>query len=374
LVIIPAGGIGSRMGLPYPKQLARFGDTTVIEKTVSLFIGARVVVPVPADWLGVFEEKLAGRAEVIAGGPTRYESVRLGFEALGGLADDDLVLIHDAARPFLDPATLPAAWSMAAEKGAVIYGAAAVDTLKQVDATGRIEDTLDRRRVFHAMTPQIFAAGLLRTAYAAHDAGGGEPPTDEAMLLEQAGIPVHIFPATHANRKLTHKEDLALLTEAETRIGHGYDVHRYDEGRPLFLGGIEVPGGPGLAGHSDADVAIHALIDALLGAAGLGDIGKHFPDTDPALEGIRSTELLTRTWSDLRARGYGLGNADITICAQVPRLAPHIEAMRARLAELLGCEAERVNIKATTTERLGFVGRKEGMSAHAVAILRRERS
>ncbi len=372
-IIVPAGGTGQRMGLPYPKQLLPFsGATTVIERVISLFAPHKPYVPAPPRFHDVFAEKLGDRVHLVPGGETRFQSVRNAFDALPDPADEDLVLIHDAARPFLDPATLPAAWRLAAEKGAVIYASPAVDTVKQTRPDGTVARTLDRRFIHHAQTPQIFRAGLLRRAYAAHDANPAEPPTDEAKLMESAGVPVAIYGSSAANRKLTTREDLTLLDADAFRVGHGYDVHRFDPERPLYLGGVPIPDAPGLLGHSDADVAIHALIDALLGAAGMGDIGHWFPDSDPDYRDIRSTELLRRIWSELAAKGFRLVNADLTIQAQTPRLAPHIEAMRACLAEILETTAERVNVKATTTEGLGFVGRKEGVAANASALLRRE--
>jgi len=373
-IIVPAGGIGERMGLAFPKQLYPCGDgQTVIERVVALFEPDPIAIPVPPAHLDRFAAALGERARLVPGGATRFQSVRNAFEALPGPADDDLILIHDAARPFLDPATLPEAWSRARDSGAIIYASPAVDTIKQVDAGGAIARTLDRRTIYHAQTPQIFRAGLLRRAYAAYDArSGAEPPTDEAALLEMAGIPVNIFPSSPRNCKLTHREDLGLLDVDAFRIGHGYDVHRFDAERPLYLGGILIPGAPGLAGHSDADAAIHALIDALLGAAGRGDIGRWFPDDDSRYKDIRSTELLAEVWNDLRGQGYRLVNADLTIQAQRPRLAPHIDAMRACLAGILDCAPGRVNVKATTTEKLGFVGRCEGVAAEAAALLRRE--
>ncbi|CAM2066810.1 Bifunctional enzyme IspD/IspF [Sulfidibacter corallicola] len=388
-VIVPAGGIGSRMGLPYPKQLLPFRSGTLLEHTCALFGDLPVYVPVPEGFRDLFEEKLAGRAAILLGGATRFDSVRRAFQAIDrdhGLDDADLVLIHDAARPFLDPQSLEAAWRQTAECGALIYACAAVDTMKRVDGDGRIRETLDRRFVHHAQTPQIFRAGILRTAYRHFDRHPDSPPTDEARLVEMANIPVKVFPSSHANRKITNPEDLTLIEQASQkdarpapspdrgpqmpfRIGHGYDVHRFDPDRPLYLGGILIPGGPGLLGHSDADVAIHALIDAMLGAAGRGDIGHWFPDDDPGFANIRSTLLLEKVWADLRGAGYAVANVDITIQAQVPKLAPYIAEMRACLAGILGVEPERVNIKATTTEGLGFVGTKQGMAADAVALL-----
>ena len=370
-VIIAAGGTGQRMGLPYPKQLLPFRGSTVVQHAVACFPELPVWIPVPKEHRQAFAQVLGDRVSLVDGGATRYHSVRQAFRALPNPDDQDLILIHDAARPFLDPALLEAAWSMAATRGAVIFAAPAVDTIKQVGEDGVIQATLDRRMIYHAQTPQIFQAGLLRRAYEVQDAAGkdGEIPTDEARLLESAGIPVTVYPASHENRKLTHPEDLSMLRQTGMRIGHGYDVHRFDESRPLFLGGIEIPNSPGLLGHSDADVVTHALIDALLGAAGLGDIGRWFPDTDPQWAGIRSTTMLEKVWSELSRKGYRLANADITIQAQIPKLAPHIPAMAAKLAEVLGVAEERLNIKATTTEKLGFVGRAEGMATDAVVLL-----
>ncbi len=250
----------------------------------------------------------------------------------------------------------------------MIYANRAVDTIKQVGPDGFIQATLDREHIFHAQTPQIFQAGLLKQAYAAHPQEA-PAPTDEARLLESNGFPVAVFPSDSRNRKITHREDMNLLHTKNLRIGHGHDVHRCQKNRPLYLGGIHLPEGPGLLGHSDADVAIHALMDAMLGAAGLGDIGHWFPDSDPALRDIRSTRLLEKVWTDLKARGFRFLNADITIRAQAPKLAPYMEEMRACLAAILETESTNINIKATTTEGLGFVGRKEGMAADAVVLL-----
>ncbi len=369
-VIIPAGGTGSRVGKSRPKQLLPFRGATVIEACVELFRGNTILVAVPPRFRKDFEERIADRAQLVDGGATRFESVRNVFQALREPRDEDLVLIHDAARPFLDPKDLESAWRRAASVGAVIYASPAVDTLKRVDARGVIERTLDRDKIFHAQTPQIFRAGLLRAAYAHFDAHPAKVPTDEAGLLEAAGIAVAIHVSSPKNSKITFREDVELLQTQSLRIGQGYDVHRFDSQRPLYLGGVHIPEGPGLAGHSDADAAVHALIDALLGAAGMGDIGHWFPDTDPAYKDARSTELLKRVWAALKERGYALVNADLTIQAQAPRLAPYLDEMRGRLADILETGGDRVNIKATTTEHLGFVGRKEGLAATATVLLR----
>lgn len=366
-VIIPAGGIGSRMGLPFPKQLLPFKGRTVIEAVVSLFEGYPVVVPVPAEHRERFEAVLGDKVRVIDGGATRFESVKRGFDSINPGADD-LVCIHDAARPFLDRNTLAGAFDRAEEVGALIYAAVATDTIKKANDKGLVEETLDRNRIYAAQTPQIFKASVLRTAY--EKAESDAAPTDEAGLVEAAGIPVTIHESSRTNTKLTLKEDLALVAGTQMAIGHGFDVHRFDETRPLYLGGILIPDTPGLLGHSDADVVLHALIDALLGAAGLGDIGQHFPDTDAAFKGIRSTVLLDRVWSDLKARGWRLGNADMTIQAQAPKLAPHIATMRETISKHL--DGGAVNLKATTTEKLGFVGRREGIAVDAVVLLTKE--
>ena len=358
------------MGLPYPKQLLPFAGTTVLQHAIGLFKDLPVYTPVPVSFKPLFQEKIGDQATIIDGGDTRFQSVKNAFLALPNPADDDLIIIHDAARPFFDPADLDQAMDLAQQRGAVIYAAPATDTIKQVGQNAVITATLDRDRIYHAQTPQIFKAGILRKAYAAfsHD----QTPTDEARLVELAGFQVSVFPGSHRNRKLTHKEDLQLIQQNAPRIGHGYDVHRFDPDRPLFLGGVQIPEGPGLLGHSDADVALHALIDAMLGAAGMGDIGHWFPDDDPSLKGIRSTLLLERVANDLSAKGFTFINGDITIQAQAPKLAPHIPAMRETIAAILNTTRDRINVKATTTEKLGFVGRKEGIAADAVVLLARE--
>ena len=358
------------MGLRLPKQLLPFAGATVIEHLVDLFQGLPLYIAAPKEHLDQFRTLLGERVCLIKGGETRFQSVKNAFDAIPNLEDEDLVLIHDAARPFLKAKALESAWSFAAERDAVIFAAKAVDTIKRVGSDGIIAKTLDRDYIYHAQTPQIFRARLLRRGYAAMDPRRAAP-TDEAMLLEWAGIPVSIFPTDHSNQKLTNPEDLALLEHSDFRTGHGYDVHRFDKSRPLYLGGVFIEEGPGLLGHSDADVAIHALIDALLGAAGEGDIGQWFPDTDSSYKGARSIDLLDHVYQSLLQKGFCLVNADITIQAQIPKLAPYIPDMRLCLAKILGAGSANVNIKATTTEGMGFVGRKEGMAADAVVLLRR---
>lgn len=368
-VIIPAGGVGTRMGLGYPKQLHRFGNTTVLGKTVSLFQGYSITVAAPEAHLQAFKQALPQDIRLVAGGATRFDSVKNAFEALGNLESNDLVVIHDAARPFFDPSQLDAACALAEKKGAVIFACKATDTVKHVNADKTIGKTLDRDSIFLAQTPQIFKAGLLAEAY--QNIPKEPLPTDEAGLLESLGVDVTVMPSSPGNKKLTLAEDVSLLQTDLPRIGHGYDVHCFDPSRPLYLGGIHIPNADGLLGHSDADVLVHALIDALLGAAGLGDIGQWFPDNDPQYEGVRSTVLLQAVMNELERLGYEVGNADVTVMAQAPKLASHIQTMRTTLAPFLKVDSSRMNIKATTTEGLGFVGRKEGIAAQAVVLLSR---
>lgn len=366
-VIIPAGGTGTRMGLPFPKQLLPFRGQPLLAATVSLFKGRcdGIWVPAPKDHLGTIQQALGEDVRVLAGGATRFQSVKRGFEAIDP-EDQDLIVIHDAARPFFDPTTLGDALECARRSGAVIYASRAIDTIKQVDDDGCIRQTLDRDHIFHAQTPQIFCAGILREAYTKLDSEQGL--TDEAALVEGNGARVHIFESPASNKKITQREDTQLLN-SPLRIGHGYDVHRFDANRPLFLAGVHIAEGPGLAGHSDADVVLHALIDAMLGAAGRGDIGHWFPDSSAEFKDIRSTHLLERVWNALQQDGYQILNTDITVQAQVPKLAPYIENMRQSIASHLQIAATCVNVKATTTEGLGFVGKKLGMAADAVVLM-----
>lgn len=370
--VIAAGGVGTRMGLPYPKQLARLGATTVIDRSVDLFRGwcERIVVAVPPGMERRFELELGPDVSIVAGGDTRGRSVYLGFRALGSVADEDLIVAHDAARPFWDSSDVRSALALAWEVGAVIYARGVTDTVKEVDGCGDVNRTVPRSRIFLAQTPQIVRGDVLKGVYDALD--WDDPKvwdfTDEAGLLERFSKRVRVFPSRGSNTKITYREDLTMMN-TRMRIGHGYDVHRYDDSRPLYLCGVEIPEGPGLLGHSDADVALHAIMDALLGAAGWGDIGRWFPDSDSRFQGIRSTALLREVVERLALEGLSVGNLDVTLVAETPRLAPHIDRMRKELGGALNVEPAVVNIKATTTEGLGFVGARQGMAAHAVVLL-----
>jgi len=309
-------------------------------------------------------------AAVVPGGRERQDSVRRGLEAL---PPAPLVVIHDGVRPFVTPERIAAVVEAAAQHGAAVLAVPAKDTVKLGDPAGLVAETLPRDRLWLVQTPQAFRREII---LAAHERARAEgfTGTDDASLVERLGGRVALVPGDYANIKITTPEDLAFarVLTGETvnlRTGFGYDVHRLVENRPLILGGVNIPYGRGLLGHSDADVLTHAIMDALLGAAALGDIGQHFPDTDPRYEGASSLDLLAAVAGLLAESGFAVHNIDATIVAQAPKLAPHIPAMRANLARSLGIDPGRVSVKATTTEGLGFTGTGEGIAAHAVATV-----
>ncbi|MBR3494926.1 MAG: 2-C-methyl-D-erythritol 2,4-cyclodiphosphate synthase [Clostridia bacterium] len=375
--ILLGGGSGSRMGAGRNKVLLPLGGIPVIRRSaLALRPHAEVLVVVcPPAERAAFEAALAGLPGSVSyapGGDTRQASVASGLAALPDGCDH--VLVHDGARPLVDAATIRAAMRSAEEKGSGIASVPLIDTVKEADAEGRVLGTPERARLRCVQTPQAFRTELLRAAHerAAADRFLG---TDDASLLEHMGLPVWLTPGHPRNLKLTTPEDLtmaeALLPEPALpalRVGTGYDVHRLVEGRPLVLCGVTVPWEKGLLGHSDADVALHALMDAMLGAAALGDIGQHFPDRDPAYKGISSMKLLAHTVRLLAEHGLRVANADLTIAAQAPKLAPYIPAMREQIAGALSLPLDRVSVKATTTEHLGFEGRGEGISAQATVL------
>lgn len=304
---------------------------------------------------------------VVAGGKTRQESVFAGLKVVPESVE--WVSIHDAARPFAGEALFRATLDAARETGSGVISTDVTDTVKRVEE-GRAVETLDRERLRAVQTPQSFRREEILRAHMAALADGFAG-TDDASLYEREFGSATLVTADGAreNVKLTHRGD---FLRGDIRMGTGYDVHRLVEGRPLVLGGVTIPWEKGLLGHSDADVALHALMDAMLGALGEGDIGRHFPDSDEQYRGIASTELLRRVVELTRNKGYRVGNCDVTIVAQAPKLAPYIEEMRANVARVLGVDVSRVNIKATTTERLGFEGEGLGISAQAVAVMRSE--
>ena len=392
IAIIAAAGRGTRLGSQLPKQFLKIGGETILQKSVRAFQGNsqvdEIIVVTDAEFTEFTQalcHSFSKVSRVVSGGEERQDSVRAGLDCADSLLNDEdedaIVLIHDAARPFVSRRVIDAVTEAAARTGAAIPAVALKDTVRQTTLPEECSDirqafaenldlmeslTLRRGSLCSVQTPQGFSAGILRRAYkkAYEDGFSG---TDDASIVERLGISITIIEGDYANYKITTKEDL----KTEMRIGSGYDVHRLVEERPLFLCGVEIPHDRGLLGHSDADVALHALMDALLGAAALGDIGKHFPDTDERYKGISSMRHLEEVRGMLEKEGYFLGNADITIIAQKPKIASYIPQMRKVIAETLKTEANKINIKGTTTEKLGFVGREEGIAAEAVCVLYR---
>lgn len=366
--IIVAAGASRRMG--FDKLSYRLPDgRTVLETSCALFAAHPAVdeLVLVAGGNRPQCEAIAAACPkpctVVQGGATRADSVRSGLAAAKG----QLVAIHDAARPFASAEIITAALQAAAESGAAAPAVPVKDTIKIADQDGKVVATPDRATLYAVQTPQCFDRALYLQAL---EAVGGEKAslvTDDCSLFELAGLPVTLTAGDYANLKITTKED--LQKEKTMRIGHGYDVHRLVEDRKLILGGVEVPYEKGLLGHSDADVLLHAVMDAVLGAAALGDIGQHFPDTDPAYKGADSLALTREVARIIAAHGYKVGNIDATILCQRPKLAPHIPAMRQNIADAFGLPLDAVSVKATTEEHLGFTGEGLGIAAHAVALI-----
>jgi 2-C-methyl-D-erythritol 4-phosphate cytidylyltransferase/2-C-methyl-D-erythritol 2,4-cyclodiphosphate synthase len=399
--IIAAGGRGRRLGAAMPKQLLDLGGRPMLQWSVDAFLACDrirdVVVVGPPEWLDAPPACLRRPGvRLVAGGDRRQDSVANGFDAVPEASD--VVLVHDAARPFVDLATIERAIDAAAESGAAVVAVQARDTVKwsPPDAATRadgplapagrvVERTMERESVFLAQTPQAFRRDVLAAAVALGRAGA--EGTDEAALAEQAGHRVRIVAGSARNMKVTTADDLAIAEAlvratdpragdsrglAAARIGSGYDLHRLVDGRPLILGGVTIPFERGLAGHSDADALCHAVTDAILGAASQGDIGQHFPDSDDRWRGASSIELLRRASALVSSHGYRIVNVDATIVAERPRLGPYRASMAAGLAAALGVDAAVVSVKAKTNEGVDATGRGEAIAVHAVALLQRE--
>jgi 2-C-methyl-D-erythritol 4-phosphate cytidylyltransferase/2-C-methyl-D-erythritol 2,4-cyclodiphosphate synthase len=370
-IIVLAAGSSTRFGKD--KLGARIAGRSVLERAVGAVRGAfpdaPVVLVVRADRVdGVQEAWRASGLRVVAGGEHRQDSVRNGFTALQP-ADDTVVVIHDAARPFVPFEDARRVASVAAESGAALLVAPVVDTMKRLRSDGTVETTVPRERLARALTPQAFRAGVLRRAW---EIAGEGVWSDEAALVERVGGKVMAVAGDPRNVKVTNPEDVEVLSgvfPSRMRVGQGLDVHPFAVGRPLWLCGVELPGETGLAGHSDADVALHSVTDAVLGACGAGDIGEHFPSGDERWEHARSEVFVRHAVKAAAERGWRVAGCDLTLIAEAPRIAPHREAMRERLAQLLDLDVEQVNLKATTCEGLGFVGRGEGIVALAVVTL-----
>ena len=366
--IIVAAGASRRMG--FDKLSYRLPDgRTVLETSCALFAAHPAVdeLVLVAGGNRPQCEAIAAACPkpctVVQGGATRADSVRSGLAAAKG----QLVAIHDAARPFASAEIITAALQAAAESGAAAPAVPVKDTIKIADQDGKVVATPDRATLYAVQTPQCFDRALYLQALEAVSGEKASLVTDDCSLFELAGLPVTLTAGDYANLKITTKED--LQKEKTMRIGHGYDVHRLVEDRKLILGGVEVPYEKGLLGHSDADVLLHAVIDAVLGAAALGDIGQHFPDTDPAYKGADSLALTREVAKIIAAHGYKVGNIDATILCQRPKLAPHIPAMRQNIADAFGLPLDAVSVKATTEEHLGFTGEGLGIAAHTVALI-----
>jgi 2-C-methyl-D-erythritol 4-phosphate cytidylyltransferase/2-C-methyl-D-erythritol 2,4-cyclodiphosphate synthase len=311
----------------------------------------------------------------VSGGSTRQLSVHSGLEALKA-QKPDIVLIHDAARPFLTDALIGRAIIAGEAYGAAVPAIAIADTVKRIDEAAVVTETLDRGRLRMVQTPQAFGYDLIVEAHRRAVAAGRDDFTDDAALAEWAGHRVHVFEGESANVKLTTNDDFSraeMIRAAalgDIRTGNGFDVHAFADGDHVMLGGIRIPHSRGVTGHSDADVALHALVDAILGALAEGDIGQHFPPSDPQWKGASSDRFLAFACERVRARGGMIAHLDVTVVCEAPRVSPHRDAMRARIAAITGIADARVAIKATTSERLGFTGRGEGIVAMATATVR----
>lgn len=367
--ILVAAGSGSRFGGEMPKQFLIVAGRPVIRHAAAA-LAREVSLLQPVGEAPAITAALAGieYLPMVAGGATRQESVRAGLEALAPYAPE-VVLVHDAARPFIPPGTIASLLAALEEAPGAIPAVAVADTLKR-GAKGRIVGTVPREGLWRAQTPQAFRFPLLLELHRR----AGDGATDDASILEAAGHAVALVPGHEDNIKLTYPEDLVRLERVlgaamVPRVGTGFDVHAFAGGRRLMLCGVEVPHDRGLAGHSDADVGIHALCDAIYGALAEGDIGRHFPPGEARWKDADSARFLRHAAERIEARGGVLAHADVTLICERPKIFPHAEAMRARLAGLLGVGVGCVSVKATTTEKLGFTGRGEGIAAQAVATV-----
>jgi 2-C-methyl-D-erythritol 4-phosphate cytidylyltransferase / 2-C-methyl-D-erythritol 2,4-cyclodiphosphate synthase len=379
--VVVAAGRGERAGGGVPKQYRLLFGEPLLRRTLCAFVehpDVGLVQPVihPED-VTLYQDavKRLELLQPVCGGSTRQISVRAGLEPLGR-HNPKLVLIHDAARPFASAALISRAIASGEKAGAAVPAIAIADTVKTVDATGRVMATMDRSALRTVQTPQAFRFDLIVDAHRRAQSGGKEDFTDDASLAQWAGVEVTTFPGDPANVKLTSSEDFNRIEAAnmaalpDVRTGFGFDVHPFGPGDHIVLGGIGIPHDRGLSGHSDADVVLHAIVDALLGAIADGDIGSHFPPTDARWRGASSDRFLSFAVDRVRARGGHIIHIDVTVVCEGPRIAPHRDAIRSRIAEITGISSTRVGLKATTSEKMGFIGRNEGMAAFANATVR----
>jgi 2-C-methyl-D-erythritol 4-phosphate cytidylyltransferase / 2-C-methyl-D-erythritol 2,4-cyclodiphosphate synthase len=384
--IIAAGGRGARLGAERPKQFLEVGGRSILELSVAALAASdritEIVVALPAEYVAAegksLSSAIARTITVVAGGARRQDSVANAFAKTA--KDSDIVLIHDAARPFVTRDVIDRAIDGAKQYGAAIAAVGVRDTVKQTSDTSgdglrRIRTTIPRESVFLAQTPQAFRRDVLARALSE---GKDVDATDEAMLVERLGLPVHVVEGDVGNMKITTAADLEAakgrlesdgFNRRSIRIGNGYDLHRLVAGRPLILAGVTIPFELGLDGHSDADIVCHAVTDAILGAAGAGDIGRMFPDTDSKWKGANSIELLKGAVAKVSEAGYTVSNIDVTVIAQQPKLLPYLDRMRANLAAALGIDVSAVSVKGKTNEGVESMGRSESMACHAVALI-----
>jgi 2-C-methyl-D-erythritol 4-phosphate cytidylyltransferase / 2-C-methyl-D-erythritol 2,4-cyclodiphosphate synthase len=377
VVLIVAAGRGHRAGGEIPKQYVTLSDRSVLHTTASAFVkhseidAVRVVIH--PDDRKLYDNAVEGLEllEPVPGGTSRQESVRLGLESLSTLSPE-VVLIHDGARPFVEGDLISRVLEQLLHSVGALPMLPVSDTLKQIDNTTVIT-TLDRASIWRAQTPQGFHYDEI---LAAHRQAEGHELTDDAAVAEMAGLEVIMVEGDEKNLKITTPNDLETSRQprsvAEFRSGFGFDVHRFAAGDHVTLCGVEIAFNQALDGHSDADVGLHALTDAILGAIGCGDIGQHFPPTDPQWRGVSSDRFLLHAANLVRERSGEIINVDVTLICEAPKVGPHRDTMEARIADILKIEEARVNVKATTTERLGFTGRGEGIAAQAVAMIRIE--
>ena len=382
-VVIVAAGRGARAGqADGPKQYQSIGGSAVIARTLDMFLShprtGQVVVAIHADDHELFDRVAGAKADrvtIVIGGESRQASVRLGLLALRDHAPGR-VLVHDAVRPFVDAGLIDRTIEAIGERQGALPALPVADTLKRESAAGMIEETVSRNGLHAAQTPQGFPFWPILAAHEKAHHLGKTDFTDDAAIAEWAHIPVKIVPGSPDNVKLTWARDIAMADQRlsgdrprfpDIRTGNGYDVHAFEPGDHVTLCGVAIPHGMKLSGHSDADVGLHALTDALLATCGAGDIGTHFPPSDPQWKGAASKIFVEHAAKLVRGRGGRIANADITLICEAPRVGPHREAMTAALAQMLGISSDRISIKATTNEKLGFVGREEGIAAIATA-------
>ncbi|MHB1459183.1 MAG: 2-C-methyl-D-erythritol 4-phosphate cytidylyltransferase [Armatimonadota bacterium] len=386
-VIIPASGQGKRLGSSSDKAFIDISGIPMLARTLRVFQDypdiSEIILVVRDEYISTARQlvqryNISKVSCLVTGGDVRQDSVRNGLTRIA--ADCEVVLIHDAARPFITPDIIRNSISAAIEHKAAIVAVPVINTIKASSDNAFVESTLNRETLFAVQTPQTFNRQIIENAYkiAYDDCFYG---TDDASLVERLGVPVKIVEGAYDNIKITTPNDIAtaesIIRQREGttcmnnnfRIGHGYDIHKFEKGRRLVLGGVEFQNEDGLLGHSDADVLLHAVADSILGAAGAGDIGKHFPDTDPDYKDADSLALLASAGEIINSMGWVTGNVDVTLIAEKPRVSKHTCEMERNIGKALGISPDLVNIKATTAEGLGDIGRAMGIECHAVALL-----